>query len=415
MGFLLRNWHLKLSAVLLATVLYTGLVFSGSFSEAEIQVRITQENPSSDSFVLTNDLGFVTVEYRAANELSGTIVAESFQASVDLSDYDMERSPEPQQLRVDVTTDVEGVQIVRHEPQTVRVQIDSIEVRSVPVEVDMGDVPDGLRTSDPVLSDEQVEIRGPGSVVAQVDRVVAFVAIPASGIDFNEPVAVQPVDVRGQPVGTGQLDVDPESVSVQIDVEPVETTATVPVRPSLEGTPAAGFALDALAVDPSFVTLRGVPEVLEEITEIVTESLSIDGASEDQSFEAALELPDDVRLAGGAEAVVTVTATIVPSVSSRTFIVGVVCQGAGDNACLPGLEQVSVTLSGPGEALSTLNAAALTPVVDAGGLTPGSYNLTPSLAALPEGVELVSINNGAAIPVTIVAPVEPTPSPTPAP
>jgi YbbR domain-containing protein len=414
MGFLLRNWHLKLSAVLLATVLYTGLVFSGSFSDAEIQVRIDQENGSRDSYVLSGDLGFVTVQYRAPNEVSGTIVAESFQASVDLSDYDMERSPEPQQLPIEVSTDLEGVQVVGYEPRTARVEIDSIEVRSVPVEVDMGDVPDGLRTSDPVLSDEEVEIRGPGSVVAQVDRAVALVAIAASGIDFNEPVAVRPVDVRGQPVGLGQIDVDPESVSVQIDVEPVETTATVPVRPSLDGTPAAGFALDALAVDPSFVTLRGLPEVLEDITEVVTEALSIEGASEDQAFEAALQLPEDVRLADGGDPVVTVTATIVPSVSSRTFRVGVACEGAGDNACLLGLEQVSVTLSGPGEALSTLTAGALTPVVDASGLAPGNYSLTPSLPALPEGVELMSIAPGA-IPVTIVAPVEPTPAPTAAP
>ena len=53
MGFLLRNWHLKLSAVLLATVLYTGLVFSGSFSESSVQVRIEQANASRDVFVLT--------------------------------------------------------------------------------------------------------------------------------------------------------------------------------------------------------------------------------------------------------------------------------------------------------------------------------------------------------------------------
>jgi YbbR domain-containing protein len=414
MRFLLRNWHLKLSAVLLATVLYTGLVFSGSFSDADIQVRVDQENASRDSYVLTGDLGFVTVSYRVSNEVAGRIVADSFQASVDLSDYDMERSPQPQQLPIEVRTDLDGVQILSWEPREARVEIDSIEVRSVPVEVDMGEVPDGLRTGDPVLSDDEVEIRGPGSVVGQVDRAVAFVAIPASGINFNEPVVVQPVDVRGQPVGIGQVDVDPETVSVQIDVEPVETTATVPVRLSLDGTPAAGFALDALAVDPSFVTLRGVPEVLEAITEVETEALSIEGASENQTFEAALELPDDVRLAGGGDAVVTVTATIVPSVSSRTFIVGVVCEGAGDNACLVGLEQVSVTLSGPGEVLSTLTAAALTPVVDASGLAPGSYDLTPSLPALPEGIELESINR-ATIPVTIVAPVEPTPAPTPAP
>ena len=109
MRFLLRNWHLKLSAVLLATVLYTGLVFSGSFSDADIQVRVDQENASRDSYVLTGDLGFVTVNYRVSNEVAGRIVADSFQASVDLSDYDMERSPQPQQLPIDVRTDLEAV------------------------------------------------------------------------------------------------------------------------------------------------------------------------------------------------------------------------------------------------------------------------------------------------------------------
>lgn len=412
MRFLLRNWHLKLSAVLLATVLYTGLVFSGSFSDADIQVRVDQENASRDAYVLTGDLGFVTVNYRVSNEVAGRIVADSFQASVDLSDYDMERSPQPQQLPIEVRTDLDGVQILSWEPREARVEIDSIEVRSVPVEVDMGEVPDGLRTGDPVLSDDDVEIRGPGSVVGQVDRAVAFVAIPASGIDFNEPVVVQPVDVRGQPVGIGQVDVDPETVSVQIDVEPVETTATVIVRPSIEGTPAPGFALDALSVDPSAVILRGVPEVLAEITELATEVISIDGVSEDQTFEVELQLPDDVRLASGDDPVVTVTATIVPSVSSRTFVVGVVCQNSGDNACLPRLDQVSVTLSGPGETLSTLTASALTPVLDAAGLAPGTYSLTPSLPGLPAGVELLALEPGA-VPVTIVAPAEPTPAPTP--
>ena len=412
MGFLIRNWHLKLSAVLLATVLYTGLVFSGSFSDNEIQVRVDQENASRDAFVLTGDLGFVSVRYRATNEVASRIVADSFQATVDLSAYDMERSPQPQQLPIEVTTDLDGVQILNREPETVRVEIDRIEVRSVPVEVDLGDVPDGLRTGTPVLSDEEVEIRGPRSIVEQVDRAVAFVAIPASGIDFNEPVGVRPVDVRGEPVPEGQVEVDPETVSVQIDVEPVETTATIIVRAIIEGTPAAGFALDALTVEPAAVTLRGLPEVLAEISEVATEPLSIDAVSEDQTFEAALELPDDVRLAGGDDPIVTVTATIVPLRLSRTFVVGVTCEGAGENSCLPGLDQLSITLSGPGEALSTLSADALTPVLDASGLEPGSHSLTPVLPGLPDGVEVLAVQPGE-VPVTIVAPVEPTPEPSP--
>ena len=414
MGILLRNWHLKLSAILLSTVLYTGLVFSGSFSDAEIQVRITQTNASRDAYVLTGDLGFVTVRYRVANDQAGAIAADAFQATVDLSAYDMERSPEPQQLPVEVTTDLEGVQILGREPTTVRVEIDSIEVRSVPVEVDLGDVPEGLETGEPALSDDEVEVRGPASIVGQVDRAVALVAIPASGIDVNEPVLVRPVDVRGQPLGVGQLDVDPETVSVQIDVEPVETTATVTVRPVIEGTPAPGFALEALRVEPSAVTLRGLPEDLAEITDLATAPLSIEGLSADEEFQAELELPENVTLADGGEATVTVTATIGPSVSSRTFVLGVICQNAGSNACLPGLEQVAVTVSGPGEVLGGLSAADLTPVLDVSGLGPGSHTVTPAIGGLPEGAELLSISPGT-VPVVIQAPATPAPEPTPEP
>ena len=71
MGFLIRNWHLKLSAVLLATILYTGLVFSGSFSESTIEVRIEGVNPPNSSIVLSGELGFVTVRYRIRHAPGG--------------------------------------------------------------------------------------------------------------------------------------------------------------------------------------------------------------------------------------------------------------------------------------------------------------------------------------------------------
>jgi YbbR domain-containing protein len=413
MGFLLRNWHLKLSAVLLATVLYSGLVFSDSFSESSIQVRIEQENVSSDVYVLSGDLGLVEVRYRTENELAASVVADSFRAGVDLSEYDLERAPEPQEVPIEVTAG-EGIQILSVEPATVRVELDLVEVRTVPVEVDYGTVPEGLQVDDPILGVPEVEVRGPASVVSQVDRAMAFVTIGASGIDVNQPVDLVPVDVEEQPVGVGVIDVNPESVSVQIDVEAVETTVTVSVRPVIVGTPAPGFALESLTVMPSTVTLRGLPEVLEGIGDAATRPLSIDGVSADQEFDAELIVPEGARLVDADAPSVTVTATIVPSVSSRTFVVGIVCEGAGVNACLPDLDQLTVTLSGPGDALSGLTAAALTPVVDASGLAPGSYSLTPTISGLPEDVELLAIAPGS-VAVTIVAPSTPPPTPTPAP
>lgn len=415
MGFLLRNWHLKLSAVLLATVLYTGLVFSGSFSERTIQVRVEQVNAPRDSFVLSGDLGFVEVTYRTANDLAASVVAEAFVGRVDLAEYDMARAPEPQVLDVSVSALTEDVEVLSISPATVRVEIDRIEARTVPVEVDTSAVPEGLEIDDPVLSDEEVQVRGPASFVDQVDRAVAFVSISASGIAFNEPVDLVAVDVEGQPVDAGRVEIEPATVSVQIDVRETETNKTVPVRPDIAGTPAPGFALEALTVEPSVVTLRGLPGVLSEIAEVLTEPLSLDGVSADQAFDAALVLGDDVRLADpSAEPVVTVNATIVPSVSSRTFVVGIACEGAGQNACLPAIDQLTVTLSGPGGTLSDLSVTDITPAVDASGLGPGTHDLEPSLGALPDGVELLGISPGT-VSVTIRAPASPTPTPAPAP
>lgn len=412
MGILLRNWHLKLSAILLATVLYTGLVFSGSFEEDRINIRVDGINAPDSSIVMSGDLGLVEVRYRASQDLSTTISEQAFAATVDLSEYDMARAPEPQVLDIEVDPLLDGVEILDVLPPTVRVEIDRVEVRTVPVEVDPGEVPVGLEIEEPVVSAEEVQVRGPASVVGAVDRAVALIRIDDSEIDINRPVDLVAVDVQGQPVGTGLIDIEPETVSVQIDVRATETTQTVTVRPDIEGTPAPGFALVSLAVEPVTVTLRGTAEELSGVVGVSTEALSIAGASEDQVFEAELQLPDGVELAAGEQPAVTVTATIGPSVSSRTFVVGVVCAGAGANACLPAIDQLTLTLSGPGGVLTALGAGDLTPTLDAAGLQPGTYDLEPQVGGLPAGVELLDITP-VTVSVTIRAPV--TPSPTPAP
>jgi YbbR domain-containing protein len=410
MGLLLRNWHLKLSAVLLATVLYTGLVFSGTFSDASVQLTIGISGQPADTAVLSGTPGAVEVTYRAPRDVAGTLSSNSFRATVDLSNYDMDNAPEPQVLPVEVDALVEGVQIVAREPRTVTVELDRLVSKVVPVVVDHGQVPETLEVGTPTTSVEEVEVRGASTLVDQVDRAVARVLIDESGIRVERTVTLEPVDLDGQPVAN--VAVEPETVNVEIDVEAVETNRTVSVRPQITGTPSPGFALASLSVEPSTVTIRGLPDELTEIGEILTEPLDLSGLSENESLELDLIVPDGVRLLEPEEAVATVSVEIEPvAISGRTFVVGVVCQGAGQNACLPGLEQVSVTVSGPGSAFAELSAADVTPIVDVTGLDPGSYSLAPTITGLPAGVSLDAITPGS-IPVTIVAPETPEPTPT---
>ena len=378
-------------------------------------MRIEQANASRDVFVLTGDPGLVEVRYRVASGEGPPVTDGDIVVRVDLAGYDMDQAPAPQDLPLDAVSLKDGIEILEVVPGTIRVALDRVEVRTVPVEVDRGAIPEGLEIDEPIVSHSEVEVRGPASVVSQVDRALAHIEIPASGIDVNEPVTLTLVDIEGQPIGTGQVDVDPEVVSVQVDVREVETETTVAVRPNIEpgSAPAPGFALEAITVEPVYVTIVGLPEVLEEITSVTTEQISITDLTGDETFEVEIQLPDGVSLGDGEPSTVTITATIGPSVSSRTFVVGIVCVGAGENACIPGLDQLTITLSGAGGALSALTAAAVTPTVDASGLAPGTYELTPVIGGLPDGVELITINPGT-LSVTIQAP-EAAPTPTPAP
>ena len=412
MRFLLRNWHLKLGAVALATVLYTGLVYSGAFSEGSIQVPIHLSELPNDVAVLTGTPGTVEVAYRVANEDTDLVEPDSLVATVDLSAYDMDRAAEPQVLPVNVESLVDSLDVVSYEPASVTVVLDRVEERTIPVVVAYEPVPDGLDVDTPDLDVDEVVARGPVSLLRTVDHATARVLIDSSGIDVERPdVRLEAVDVDEQPVAN--IELTPASVFVRIDVRTVETETTVPIRLDVSGTPAPGFALEGLTIEPAAVTLRGVPDVLAEIRSVVTEPVSIADASEDQTFEVALVLPDGARLADeSAEAVVSVTATISPTVSSRTFVAGIVCQGAGANSCIPSLDQISVTLSGPGGALDSLSAADVTGILNVSGLGPGQHTVDVSLAALPAGIEVETISPGS-VTVTIVAPATPAPTPTP--
>ncbi len=409
MGWLTRNWHLKLAALGLATILYTGFVYSGSFTDQLFPgLPIEAINQPSGAYPLTQQLGTVDVQYRLSADAPERVTADSFAVTVDLAEYDMARSPELQSLPVRVTSLQQGVEVLEFQPTTVPVALDRLAERQVRVEVETGDLPEGLAISAPRTSHEEVTASGPQSQLGRVDRAVARVQIFASGIDVRQPqVPLVPVDIDGREVESVEL--EPATIQVEIDVRAVETSKTVPIRPDLAGNPADGFQVSAVTVEPAVVTIFGAPDAVADITEVTTEPLPIGGANADLELDATLDLPEGTRTAEDAPAAV-VTVSIRPSIATRNYLVGVTCEGAPNgSACLPQQEQLSVTLRGPAAELADIDPADLTPTLDASGLGPGSHTLTPTFS-LPNGVDLVSVSPGS-VTVQIVPPATPSPAP----
>jgi YbbR domain-containing protein len=405
-AFLVRNWHLKLGAIALATILYTGFVYSGSFTEQPVAgVRVDVAGQPSD-WIRLGQLPGVTITYRVASDSAALVQPESFTAFVSFDDYDQDLAAQPQSLPVEARSTLSGVDILSIEPAQVTVTLDRVDTKTIPVRIDRGPVPEGLEIGEPQLSVREVTARGAASLLARVDHARATISIQPSGIDVNDQVELTPVDVNAEPVLSVEL--DPSSVTIQIQVETNETSKTVPVRPDLEGTVAAGFEVGSIGMDPPVVTLRGLPDALAGVAEVVTEPLPIDGSSSTLTLQSALVLPAGTRLSEASEAPI-VTIEVRPAIVTRTFLLGLVCQGADAGvACLPQLDQVSVTLRGTQAALDALDEADISPILDVDGLAPGEHDVVPTLV-LPGGVERVSLSPGV---VTVV--LQPPASPSPA-
>ena len=409
MRWLIRNWHLKLGALALATVLYTGLVFSGSFNDQTFPVvPITAIGQPNDTYVLTQELGTVDVHYRFAVNSPNQVKIGSFAVTIDLAQYRMSLAPQLQSLPVTVRPLIDGVTILSYAPTAVSVAIDRLGVRTVRVLVDRGEVPAGLEIGATTVSAQEVTATGPNSLLQRVDRAVARVHIDQSGIDVHNQVQLVPVDIDGRLVPSVEL--TPLTVNVDIDVRTVETSKTVPVRPVLSGAPAPGFEVGDVTVDPAVVTLRGAPDVLSGVTEVLTNPISLSGARAPLTATATLVMPTGTRLSDVGASGPTVVVPVSEEVGTRTFLVGLVCTGQpSGSACLPQLSQVAVTLCGTVNALAALDPATLSVGLDATGLAPGTHVVKATLSA-PRGITLVGISP-ATVTVTIVPPASPTPAP----
>lgn len=407
MAWLFRNWALKLGAVALATVLYTGLVFSGSFSDKTFPgVAVTALGQPEGTYLLTQQLGTVDIKYRSATDPTIIVTAESFAVTIDLADYDMAQAPQVQPLRISVRSLDDGIEVLSYAPRVVSVALDRLDEVQVRVAVDSGEVPPGLEIGTPQLSAQRVSATGPQSLLDRVDRALATVRIDPSGIDCCGQVDLVPVDINGRRVESVEL--NPSTVRVEIDVSTLETSRTVPIRPLLTGAPAAGFEVGTVTADPSVVTLRGAPEVLAAIAEVLTEPISLAGTDATLRATGTLVLPDGARLADPAASQPTITVQIKESVATRTLLLGLVCSGApSGSACLPAVGQVAATVSGTVSALDALDAASLTAVLDVSGLGPGDHLVQPTVA-LPNGVTLITISP-ISVTVTIVPPATPAP------
>ena len=250
--FIVHNWPLKLAAIALATLLYAGLVASQDSTVFPGPVAVTAIN-KPDGTVVTNDLRDLDqIRYIAPLDV-GRLRADSFEATVDLSN--VKPDGQPVSVRVAVTPVDARVTVLDFQPRSIQVVLDEVTTKQVPVDVQREAAPEGVDVGEVEYEPTEVTVTGPSAAVSRVVAARVVATLNAEGIDFDREVEARPVDDNDEVVVGVEL--DPRTVHVSIPLFTNRESRTLPVNPVVTGTPAQGFRIASITANPLVVSVEG--------------------------------------------------------------------------------------------------------------------------------------------------------------
>jgi YbbR domain-containing protein len=233
-----------------------------------------------------------------------------------------------------------------------------------------------------------VTVRGASSRVDAVSVVAARVTIDASALNVDREFELIPLDGNANQVSN--VDVEPERVRVRIAVARELANLTLPVVPQLTGSPARGYRINTVSVEPLVVTVSGEEAIVARLESAPTEPIDMEGRTTDLEAVVGLVLPDGVSVTGSDR--VRVELTLAEEVGSRSVSVGIDLVGeSADHGYSISTGQASVTVGGSLLAIDALNPQTLRAVADVTGLGVGTHAV-PLQIDLPAGVDPLGVS-----------------------
>ncbi|MFO7680384.1 MAG: CdaR family protein [Chloroflexota bacterium] len=343
--------------------------------------------PADSTLDLSTDTIVVIVE--APSNVLRNLSSDDFSAVLDLSQIPL---GEEVFIPVTIKPKVSGVTVNTPSPDTVRARLDQLITREIPVVLDIrGSAARGHTQGEALADPQTIIVVGTSEQVEPLDsaRVTVFLN------NVRETVVTSPFpifyDRQGRVASSSGLhSVSHESVQVTIPVAESADFAEKIIDVDWTGSPADGYRLLGISVDPPTVLLQGLPTRLTALAQVLTEPIDITGLTETFSQQVTLNLPDGITMDGGDD--FSVTVEIEPILSTAVYIRPVEFQGIGKGLTASAdPEDARIALFGPLPILDSLTEDEVRVTVDTFGLLTGTYSLEPVVTFPERGLELRSV------------------------
>lgn len=301
-GFFEKDSFLKLLSFVIAVLLWFYIIAvvdpSVDITIRDIPVRFTNQNLLEErGLCLVNETKTtVELKIRGSRKKIANIDNKNIYANADLSNITKTGNFS---IPIAISIPYEYDEIVSKKPYNANVVIDKIVSANKEVNViTTGSVANGYIAGEAETDTKKVTIKGAQTMIDRISSIGAEINYDDRAAAINDSVELFFLDNNGRRINKNNIIYD----MVKMDTEtaaiscPVYKLKAVPV--SLEAFAAEGVESYKIWVQPSNVTIYAENEILENIEEIVTESINLDEI-EDGTATVKLVLPDGVSLRDG--------------------------------------------------------------------------------------------------------------------
>jgi len=251
--------------------------------------------------------------------------------------------------------------------------------RSLRAALELQNTPEGLEVVGDAPSTVDVRVRGSSTILGQMAAgdVVAVLDLSAARAG-RRLFHLGPDHVR-VPFGVEVTYVGPATLPLVFERS---GSKVVPVVPSVDGSPAPGYEVDQVTVDPTEVEVVGPESALRDLKQATTEPIELDGITVSVRETVTVGIPNSsarLRVPRSAKVFVAIspvrTERSFPSIPLRMLNLrpGLSAQSTPPN--------LLVTIRGAEDALKSLTADAVIATVDLAGLGVGKYNIPVRIAS----------------------------------
>lgn len=391
------NLHLKIMAILFAFILWS-YVMAGTnpdrpktVNNVGVRMMYTEELKAKGLVIdqeLSELVENVRIEVEAGIDSHKYISANTLNATVDLSEINQTGEVE---LKIIPTSAVSGVTIKSVSPSTIKLSVDKLVTREIPIECVLeGTAPEGYYVGTPVLSSNFVEVSGPEQRLNKIAKAVCSVPVNELTADVRASYLLTMLDESGNQLSTASFVGALPSVVVEIPVLP---TKNVPINQSSITVTniKQGYEVTGVTVQPNNIQIAGSAALLEQIDEVQLQTLNADGADRSVLLAGHLQAIEGIKFL--TTETINIYVQITELQTQRTFTgvsIDTLNLESGYRASVRPHMRTDVTISGGESVVNELDKADIHAYIDLSNLQQGTYVLPVMVADIP-GIDATDV------------------------